>query len=469
MSSSIRAFWRKPWSDPLARLPFPLRARPVLWAVPLFVLLAIGGCRKPDTDLGLDLVDDRDPLSVAVTDTFTLLAWSEREPPVRTSALSRNVLGSYLDREFGTMAAGIVTQVRLSTNNVGQGQDNSGLVADSLVLALAYDASRFGYGNLGPQVFRIFEVTDDLSIDSIYRQNDVPVVSLDDLVNTTRGEFAIRPFDSVTVGDGREVAQLRIPLSGALADRLLGAFGTSDLVDNSTFLQFFKGLWILPENPDLEPFRTGALHFSLLSSASRMSLYYRNTLPGQEDTLSFDFLINDNCVRYTTAVHDHQRAQDPHLPLLLADSTLGGERTYVQSLGGVRTRVAVPHLPALADLGDLALARAELVVPVVQPFYPFLTPPDLLFIFRTDEDGEDQLLPDQLLGQGVIGGEYDPDAGEYRFNITRYVQRVITGEYPNNPLSLVPGSGGVQADRAVLAGPMDPDGPMKLELTFTEY
>ncbi|HOP43826.1 MAG TPA: DUF4270 family protein [Flavobacteriales bacterium] len=437
--------------------------------MPLFVGLALGACRKPETDLGLDLVDDRDPLGVTSTDTLTLLAYAEPEPPVRTSALSRNVLGSYLDREFGSVATGIVTQVRLSTNNVGQGQDNSGLVADSLVLALAYDASRFGYGNLGDQVFRVFEVTEDLLLDSIYQETEVPVVALQDLVNSLRGEFEIRPFDSVSVGDGREVAQLRIPLKASLADRLLGAFGTSDMVDNAAFLDFFKGLWILPDNPDLEPYRTGALHFSLLSATSRMTLYYRNTLPGAEDTLSFDFLINDNCVRYTTARQDHTMAQDPHLEMLLADSTLGGERTYVQSLGGVRTRVAIPHLTELSERPGLALARGELVVPVVQPFYPFLTPPTLLFIFRTDEEGNDQLLPDQLLGQGVIGGEYDADAGEYRFNITRYLQRVITGEFPNNPLSLVPGSGGVQVDRAVLAGPQHPDRPMKLELTFTEY
>ncbi|MCB0785727.1 MAG: hypothetical protein KDC02_16165, partial [Flavobacteriales bacterium] len=71
-----------------------LRARPALWAVPLFVGLALGACRKPETDLGLDLVDDRDPLGVTSTDTLTLLAYAEPEPPVRTSALSRNVLGS---------------------------------------------------------------------------------------------------------------------------------------------------------------------------------------------------------------------------------------------------------------------------------------------------------------------------------------------------------------------------------------
>ncbi|MCB0813260.1 MAG: hypothetical protein KDB87_08865, partial [Flavobacteriales bacterium] len=65
---------------------------------------------------------------------------------------------------------------------------NSGLVADSLVLALAYDASRFGYGNLGDQVFRVFEVTEDLLLDSIYQETEVPVVALQDLVNSLRGE-----------------------------------------------------------------------------------------------------------------------------------------------------------------------------------------------------------------------------------------------------------------------------------------
>ena len=61
---------------------------------------------------------------------------------MRTSALSRNLLGTYLDPQFGLVNAGLVTQVRLSTNNVGSGwYDQPGCVAIRLVLSLAYDAA----------------------------------------------------------------------------------------------------------------------------------------------------------------------------------------------------------------------------------------------------------------------------------------------------------------------------------------
>jgi hypothetical protein len=46
---------------------------------------------------------------------------------------------------------------------------------------------------------------------------------------------------------------------------------------------------------------------------------------------------------------------------------------------------------------------------------------------------------------------------------------VINGTYANTGLSLVPGSNGVSVNRAALAGPLNPDGPMQLVLTFTTY
>ena len=444
------------------------QVRPLLWAV-LLLGATLAGCEKPDSDLGLDLVSARDTLGVKVIDTLTLFTATALEPAVRTNALSRNVLGSYLDRQFGVVKAGIVTQVRLSTNNVGQGQDNSGLVADSIVLALAYDRSRFGYGNLAPQVFRVFELQESLRVDSTYRNDRIPSVDVIDLVNTVRGEFILRPFDSVSVGDSREVAQLRIPLSLDLGQRLLNAWGTSDVSDNTAFLDFFKGLYVVPANDDLQPFQQGVVHLNLLSSTSRLTLYYRNTLPGQEDTLAFDFLINENCVRYTTCEHDHSAALEPGLPDALADSVNANDLTYVQSLGGLRTRVYFPALMDIVADGGLAVARAQLVVPVPDGNFPFLPPPEQLFVFRVDDNGNDVVLPDQLEGLGVIGGIFNEDDREYRFNISRYIQGVLNGTYPNNGLTIVPGSNGVTVDRAILSGGGHPDRPMKLELTFTTY
>src|SRR6186713_1352319 len=119
----------------------------MIGAVLLFSLLATTGCEKPEDGLGIDLLPPGDPLLAVEMDTATLVAWTVPEDPVRTSNLSRCLLGSYLDDRFGLVSTSLVTQVRLSTNNVGAGQDNSGLICDSLVLSLVYDPSGYGYGN----------------------------------------------------------------------------------------------------------------------------------------------------------------------------------------------------------------------------------------------------------------------------------------------------------------------------------
>ena len=132
--------------------------RPTMWAVVVCtVAIAVSGCKKPEDDLGLDLLPG-DPLGVLI-DTNTLRAYTFEDTTIRTSGLTRQLLGSYLDQQFGLVKAGIVTQLRLSSNNIGFGQDNSGLVADSLVLSLAFDGANYAYGNLNAQVFQAFELT----------------------------------------------------------------------------------------------------------------------------------------------------------------------------------------------------------------------------------------------------------------------------------------------------------------------
>jgi hypothetical protein len=91
-------------------------------------------------------------------------------------------------------------------------------------------------------------------------------------------------------------------------------------------------------------------------------------------------------------------------------------------------------------------------------------------MFRKDTiTGNDVFLPDQSGGVGSIDGAFRSDAQEYRFNITRYIQAVLSGTVPDNGVQLVAASNGVTANRVVLSGPEHPDRPMVLNLTFTTY
>ncbi len=460
---------KRHWSDTALSSHILRRVgRPNNWAVSAIVLsVLLAGCKKPDDDLGLELLPG-DPLGTTVTSS-PVHAFTFEPEAIRTSALTRNLLGSYLDPVFGKVETGIVAQLRISSNNVGAGQDNSGLVADSMVLALGFDGVNYAYGDLSAQRFRVHELSEAVYVDSIYKGDKVPAVLAGDLVRNEGRPLTPDPLTTPLVGGETLQPQLRLHLDKALAQRILDAFGTPALASNASFLEFFKGVYITTDNGTQLPFQQAILYFNLLSTTSKATVYYRNTLETDAQPRFFDLPINQSSVRYTTVQHDHAQASGTALASALADSTAPAEQVYVQALGGLRAAIRFPELTAYAGQG-LTVARAELVVPVPDNFNPFLLPPSQLFIFRKDSvGGTDQFLPDQLGGAGNIDGSYRPATKEYRFNITRYVQGVISGAIPDTGVELVPGSNGITANRVVLAGPSHPDRPMRLDLTFTTY
>lgn len=442
-------------------------ARPAIWAVLLFALSANTGCRKPEQNLGDDLVDPAALLGNVTFDTTIIQAWTQFDQPSTTSGLSRNVLGSYLDPVFGQVSAGIVTQLRLSSNNVGQGVDPDVLVCDSIVLGLTYDATTYGYGSLEPQSFKVHRLDENLSADSTYKSSREPNYFSEDLLAPGQHTITPDPKNAPYIGGDSLAPQLRLRLKMALGEELLDHWGTNDLSTSDAFLAYFKGLYIVPSDEGVVPFQRAALYFNLLSGGSKMTLYYRNT--ATNEALSYDFSINSSCVRYTHSKFDHQQAIEPLVPAALVDTALGQQNIFLQALGGAEAELRFPALDHYKDLGYSALAKAELILPVSGGFYPLYAPSAQVFVFRKGDDGQDLVLPDQQLVINDVGGIYDATNKEYRLIITRWVQGVITGHYPNTGLSLVAGGRGVTANRTVLSGPAASTAPMRLRLTFTTY
>ncbi len=440
------------------------RARPAKWAVLLFAVALANGCRKPEEETGLGILPPEDALGTVVFDTTRITAWTVLPEAGKTSALSRNVLGTYLDPDFGLVTTGLVTQVRLSTNNVGAGVTEQ-LFCDSLVLSLAYDASSFGYGNRDPQSFRVYRITEDLSLDTVYQGDDVPSSIPADLIEGTRNEFAIDPFQGPIIGGDTLSPQLRLPLSKDLGRELLELWGEAPLVDNTAFVDYFKGLLVIPAEEASVPYQQAALYFNLLNPDSKLTLYYHSAT----DTTSFDFIINASSVRYSISRFDHDRAIQPGVAQALADTALGQQHIYLQALGGLRGELRFPGLENFAAAGFNALAKAELILPIEGSYYPLYAPPSQIFVFRKDEEGKDVSIPDQVPSSNQVGGLYDAEEKAYRLVITQWLQGVLNGTYPNTGLSIIPGSNGVSVNRAVLAGPENPVDRMRLRLTFTTY
>lgn len=438
-------------------------ARPAFAAVLLLVLA--GSCHKPEDDLGLEILPPDDALGTIITDTSRIVAWTIEPVPGKTSGLSRNVLGTYLDPDFGLVASGIVTQVRLSTNNVGQDDTSDFRICDSLVLSLAYDPSNYGYGNRDAQGFKVFRLTEDVYYDSAYQNDDVPTTIPIDLVTGPRSSFAIEPFQGPVINGDTVSPQLRLPLSKDLGQQLLGLWGSDVLANNENFLQFFKGMLVIPNEEPSTPYQQAALYFDLLNPDSKLTLYYHTP----SDTTSFDFIINTSCARYSVSRFDHQRALQPTLPMALADTALGQQQVYLQALGGLRTELRFPGLENYLANGFRAVSKAELILPVAGNYYPLYLPPSQVFVFRKDANGNDAAIPDQVPTTNQVGGYYDQNEKAYHLVITQWLQGVIAGVYPNTGLCVIPGSNGVSVGRVILGGPENAVDRMRLRLTFTTY
>lgn len=442
-------------------------SRTGLAALIAFSAWSFTACRKPDPDIGNGLLPS-DPLGVVV-DTVELRAFTRPDTNFRSSGLSRQLLGAFIDPAFGLTKAGIVTQVRLSASNIGVGQDLSGLVADSIVLALAYDGADYAYGNLDPQVFQVHELDERLSVDSVYRSNRVPATTGPDLLAVRGGRIAPQPLKKPFILGDSLAPQLRLRLSDGLAQRFLQEFGATGLSSNEAFLEFFKGLYITVDNRGQAPYQGALLYFNLLSAPSKLTLYYRDTASSTPDvTRALDFPINANCVRYTVVEHDRALALEPGLAEALADTVSPAARTYVQALAGVRTIIRIPGLTAFRERPQV-LAKAELLLSLDRPAYPYYPPPAQLVPFRRDPAGLEAFLPDLIGGIGALDGNYRADERAYRFNVTRWAQRVISGGFEDPTLELVSGSGGITANRVALRGPAAATSPMRLRLTFTSY
>lgn len=427
------------------------------------VILLATSCEEPD-DLGQQIITrPGEKFSVQLSDTSSVIGHSALEDSIRTDETTRNMLGSMVDPVFGKTEASIFTQLRLSTNNLSFGTNPK---LDSVVLILQYQ----GEYALNPiskwdKLVRVsvYELTEKMERDSIYYSNQSIAFDPNAIGDIT---MLPRPLDSVMVDSQMLPPMFRIPLSAAFGQKILNGSGTIYLSDNDNFIDYVKGLYIRAYNMN----NRGSINYiSLLSSYSRVALYYHN----DEDTLVQDFVINDNCARFNRFDHfgySDARSDLQNQILNGGDTLLGASKLFIQPTGGIRTKIYFPFLQNWVDGREIAISRAELIIKgdSREKTLNTLAPPSYLALVKIREDGSNAFITDQVTeGSDVFGGTYDADKNEYHFSITWHIQELLDGRSVDRGLYLAVSGNAVNANRVVLGG-SDSDDRIRLVLTYIE-
>lgn len=404
-----------------------------------------------------DLLTTDDQLGMG-KDTVYPIAFNLFEEPFVSSGLSTGVLGSMNDPSFGKTFCSVYAQCRLGANNIYFGENP---VLDSAVLTLGYNGK---YGKFDqPVQLLVFELAQSLDPSATYYSNDAFSVSLPPI--GTLNNFTPNLDDSISVYGVSYPAHLRIKLSNTFGNKILLA-DTTQLADNSSFLQLFKGFY-LTANPSLAG--NGNLYLNMRSSLSKITLYYHNSA---EDSLKYDFNITSECA--TVNHFDHTYTGSPVYNSVNNPNPAGEQELYVQAGSGAKSKLLFAELDSLPR--NIAINRAELILtcsPNQNGIDTVYIPPLLLNLFRIDDSGTAQQLEDN--GTSHYGGVRVAETVNgtsvyrYRFNIQKYLQKVIAGTYNNNGLYLQTISANVNAERAVLLNSTtEPDYRISLIITYTK-
>ena len=381
-----------------------------------YFVLGVGlfACDDPNV-IGLDLPGSaRFTISNDSIQNFETSTISEDN--LRSDESLHLLLGQIDDPIFGDNKGAFVTQMLLPANNI---EDLEGVVVDSVLITYSYTDF---YGDLNESNdldINVFKLEEDINKDSIYYSNYNPSISGTNLA------IGNKIYD----GDSLSSAYINIYIDNSIGQELINASGSSDMMDNESFLEFFKGLYIEATASNT------ILYLNANADISRFSVYYHEI--GVDTAVSLDFELGGNAARINIF-------NDKDSSFLVEEE----EKDYLQSMAGHKVKLEFLNRDYLCEMfSGKAINKVSIDFECIEDLnYP---PHEKIYLVREKKDGEIVLLKDFTIeGDQHFGGELDGTT--YRFNITRYFVQLLTNDEYTDVLYLLPSGGSANANRTIL-------------------
>jgi hypothetical protein len=319
--------------------------------------------------------------------------------------------------------------------------DKDSLLLDSAVLILHYANS---YGDtLVPEKAFVYKLDDKFSTDTTYTTCNVFSYNPANLI----GEQTFIParlVDSVHALKEDASNQLRVRLSDAFAKTFISDSSVI-FVSDSTFKLYFKGFALVAD----QLFGGNSInYFDLGNTDTRLSFYLRSSLNNVKDTTRIDFPFTIYSGEANSVIRERGTSE---ITNNVSHAPAGDSIIYIQTSPGSYAELKIP---GLGGLSNRVIHRAELIVEQVYSGLSsdaYLTTPNYLYLDRKDTSisGAYRPIPcDFTTTSGTPNFSYfggikklindgsGHQVSQYVFNISRYVQSIVTKGVKNATLRL---------------------------------
>ncbi len=415
----------------------------------LLLLVVVGGCKKGDESLGVNLLPGVKILDTRYHQEKASISTSIfTDTKIRVDRPKYDLLGSFNDPIFGRTDASFAAQFRLPYHP----NYSETAAIDSIILRMSYKKI---YGDtLSSQTIQVYELNSGLNYASKYLSSfNIKNLASSEPIGTAHFIPKFRT-DSTLIDTTEQI--IRIPLNKSIGSNLLG-IDSLDMTTNDKFITVFKGLYISPTPIS----RRGTL---VSTTMSIIILYYHDA---KSDTLQFAYGVSTNSANVASFVHDYSNAR--------FYSNLNKENNidsliYIQPTGGIKSKILVPSLSTWKDSANYAINKATLTFhadTIMSDFRRYSMPPRL-YLMAIDSTGTEVFPADSQLSSDYYGGFYNAATATYSFNVTQHLQQLIKGTIRNNGFYLVQSERSFSAQRVVLKG-QGSSKPTELNIAYTRY
>lgn len=401
----------------------------------LVSLFILNSCENPDS-IGLD-IDPADQIQGHKL-TQSVTASTVKEDSVAASNLSRLALANVEDPVFGQTESGIALALDFQdSSKITFGSSPKLLKAE---LVLRYSTEFYGDSIGTDYTVNIHQLNKKYNTSSMYYTNNQWDYNPAVIGSKNLTYFAVR--DSIYITQYRKgkedtvikvPPQLRIPINSTFIENNFFNAAPDNFSSEAKFAEYFKGIYLtLAKNAAGK----GGAAFFVPDTSSRLELVYERQNGSSKDTNMVRFSIASSAV---SVKHQHTAAVQQQLD----NPAQQFETVFVQPMGGLRTKLHFPDIQELKTLGSIAVNKAELVIYADESETNF-SPSPRLTLYRTDIADQRQSVPDGFLVYNggslslgdsrafthplLFGGFYDKVQKRYIFNITSYIQDILTGK-----------------------------------------
>lgn len=309
--------------------------------------------------------------------------------------------------------------------------DKDSLILDSAILVLHYSHS---YGDtLLPQKVQVYKLLDQFKHDTTYTTCNIFNYNNSVLLGE-QTYIPARLSDSVHALRENATNQLRIKLSNSFAQGFI-TDSSEIFKTDTTFINYFKGFALITD----QIFGGNAInYFDLGNTGTRLSFYLRSSAGSVKDTSVIDFPFTTYSGEANSVIRERGTSE---ITNHLAYRETGDSLIYIQTVPGSYAEIKIP---GLTGLSNRVIHRAELIVDQVYspaPSNAYLTTPNYLYLDTQDTSTNGRYIPipcdfttiNQQPDFTYFGGLkklVDDGNGrqvsQYVFNISRYVQSIVT-------------------------------------------